>query len=283
MNTGANGDGTWTRRRFLTVGGVSLVGFVAGCSSDDTASVPVEPPATVPPTTATSTTGDATLSTTPSSTSEATTSTTIEQIADCRVTPAFQEGPFYLDTGDVRRDVTENLAGAPFTIRLTLVDAATCERLAGLPVDIWSAAPSGAYSGVDNGLVVRNAPNLEDSSSFLRGRQIADDNGVVEFLTLYPGWYPVTAPHIHFTAPFDDGRSFTWQIFLDDDFSDALYTSVSPYDERGVHAVRTGDGGGRAPADAIVVPSGPASSPSLDLVIGIELAALTARPDVYDA
>ena len=38
---------------------------------------------------------------------------------------------------------------------------------------------------------------ITDTSRFLRGIQISDEEGLVEFETIYPGWYPGRAIHIH--------------------------------------------------------------------------------------
>lgn len=169
----------------------------------------------------------------------------------------------------------------PITLRFTLVDAATCEPLAGLPVDVWSASPTGAYSGVDNAVVVDGEPDTT-GETFLRGRQIADAAGRIEFATLYPGWYPVTAPHFHFTAPFDDERSFTWQFFLDDGFSDEVYSTVEPYAQRGPHPVRVDSDGRSIDPSIVVVPTGPPAEPTIERVVAIDLEALTRRPDEYE-
>jgi protocatechuate 3,4-dioxygenase beta subunit len=201
--------------------------------------------------------------------------------AECVVTPTYQEGPFYIDTvrsGLARHDVTEGLAGAPLRLRLTLVEAQTCAPCADLPVDIWSASPAGWYSGVDNALLIDGAPD-ETGRTYMRGHQVTDADGVVTFLTLFPGWYELTPPHIHFTTPLPGGRAYTWQFFFDDAFSEAVYTSVAPYAQRGVHPVRTD---GRPRPDALVItPTGPPEAPVVDAVVGVDMTALVDRPDEY--
>lgn len=175
----------------------------------------------------------------------------------CSVTPAYHEGPYYLNTGDVRRDVSEGMQGVQMAVRLVMRDAATCEPISDLAVDIWSASPLGVYSGVGE----------TRGSTWLRGRQISSSAGEVRFETLFPGWYPGQPPHFHFTAPFDD-RAFTWQFFLDDEFCDAVYTASAPYDTRGVHPARTA---GNRPADLIVVPAGTPGQPIIDVDVSIDL------------
>ena len=58
-------------------------------------------------------------------------------LVDCVRTPSQTEGPYYFDTGELRRDITEGLPGAPLLVSLRFVDADTCEPVAGATVDIW--------------------------------------------------------------------------------------------------------------------------------------------------
>lgn len=199
----------------------------------------------------------------------------------CTVTPTFQEGPFYVNTvrtGLLRRDVTEGLLGAPMRLRLTLIEAQTCAPCVGVPVDIWSASPLGVYSGVDNGLLLADGEDTT-GQTFMRGHQVTDAEGVVEFQTLYPGWYEITPPHIHFTTPLPGDRAYTWQFFLDDAYSERVYTGVEPYAQRGAHPVKTA---GRSGIDALtIVPTGPPEAPVIDAVVGIDRTALLDRPEEY--
>src|SRR5206468_12278161 len=45
---------------------------------------------------------------------------------------------------------------------------------------------------------VRDRSNNTRNQKFLRGYQVSDSNGAVEFLTIYPGWYGGRTVHIHF-------------------------------------------------------------------------------------
>ena len=183
----------------------------------------------------------------------------------CTVTPDFEDGPFYVNTGLVRQDVTEGHNGVPLAIRLVLRDAATCEPIAGLPVEIWSADARGIYSGVDNGRIVRDMPDTR-GTTYLRGRQISAPDGEVRFDTIFPGWYRPRPPHLHFTAPFGN-QAFTWQFFVEDAFCDDLYTTIAPYDTRGVHPRRTGD---FAPEGLTIVPVGTPRQLTLDMEVTID-------------
>jgi hypothetical protein len=54
-------------------------------------------------------------------------------------------------------------------------------------VDIWHANSQGVYSGVQDAGTGQN--------NFLRGYQMTDGNGTVQFTTIYPGWYVAEDVH----------------------------------------------------------------------------------------
>jgi protocatechuate 3,4-dioxygenase beta subunit len=59
-------------------------------------------------------------------------------------------------------------------------------------------------------------------AAFLRGYQLTNANGEVRFLTVYPGWYPGRAVHIHFKLR-GSGREFTSQLYFDEAVTDAAH------------------------------------------------------------
>ena len=74
--------------------------------------------------------------------------------------------------------------------------------------------------------------------TFLRGHQLTDENGYVEFDTIVPGWEVVAAPpplfaaqratHIHIKA-FHEREVLTTQLFMPDPLLDQLYADAEPY------------------------------------------------------
>ena len=149
--------------------------------------------------------------------------------AACDVTPRQTEGPYYFDIGQVRRDIAEGRPGTPLLVALRLVETGSCEPIPDATVDIWHADAAGQYSGYrgqgDDGIDT-------SGQTFLRGRQITDADGLVEFETIYPGWYPGRAVHIHFKA-YADGRSLVAsQMYFPDDITGIVY-SAEPYSTRG--------------------------------------------------
>jgi protocatechuate 3,4-dioxygenase beta subunit len=153
----------------------------------------------------------------------------------CAITPETTEGPYYFDPALVRTDITEGRPGLPTRVRLQVVDA-QCQPIPSARVDIWHCDAEGIYSGYTG------QPGGLDTSgeTFMRGTQIADANGIVEFATVYPGWYPGRTPHIHFKVFPNQTSTMTGQLFFPDDVSDAVYAGVAPYNSRSAEG-RTGN------------------------------------------
>ncbi len=156
----------------------------------------------------------------------------------CVARPEMTAGPFYVDTdlerSDIRIEPSDGSVrpGAELELYFNVSQLAgeSCAPLAGAVVDIWHCDALGVYSGVRD----QNANN--EALKFLRGYQITDANGLARFTTIYPGWYPGRAVHIHFTIRSGDGApqayEFTSQLFFDDSLSDRVYRS-EPYAAKG--------------------------------------------------
>lgn len=108
---------------------------------------------------------------------------------DCVLTPAQEEGPFYIDLAQVRRDVVEDRPGVPLALAVTVVDANTCEPIRDAAVDVWHCDALGTYSGEPS--------EGTEGDTYLRGIQLTDKTGLAEFATIYPGQYPGRTTHIH--------------------------------------------------------------------------------------
>ncbi len=170
----------------------------------------------------------------------------------CTVRPQQTAGPFFIDAGldrsDIRSDsVTGSVKpGVPLTLQFQVsqVSANACVPLAGAIVDVWQCDATGVYSGV----VDRRANTV--GQTFLRGAQVTNADGVVEFATIYPGWYPGRTVHIHFkiratVAPnqgTNQGYEFTSQLYFDDALSDRIYAQA-PYSGSGQPTTRNQNDG----------------------------------------
>jgi protocatechuate 3,4-dioxygenase beta subunit len=115
----------------------------------------------------------------------------------CTATSAETAGPFptknpsSLEMVDIRSDRT----GVALTIEITIQDKNnSCAAVEGAIVDIWHCDKDGYYS--EYGGVNMQTIDLT-AVHFLRGRQITDSNGKVGFTSIFPGWYPSRATHIH--------------------------------------------------------------------------------------
>ncbi|MEY9773884.1 intradiol ring-cleavage dioxygenase [Sinorhizobium fredii] len=157
----------------------------------------------------------------------------------CIATLAQTLGPCHTSNVPIRSDVTDGVTGLPTRISLRLVEAATCKPVEGADVEIWHADARGVYSG--EAAAMCNADDAEArATSFLRGRQISDANGVVSFLTVYPGWYPSRAVHIHLRVLLGDREVLVSQLLFDDSLSDLVYQGHPDYAARPVRATMNG-------------------------------------------
>lgn len=116
---------------------------------------------------------------------------------DCSVTPSETAGPFPTITPSslVKSNIVMDRTGVGFTIKITIKNTkASCAALKGAIVDIWHCDKDGYYS--EYGGTSMQSVNYT-SVHFLRGRQTTDDNGLVTFTSIFPGWYSGRATHIH--------------------------------------------------------------------------------------
>jgi protocatechuate 3,4-dioxygenase beta subunit len=149
---------------------------------------------------------------------------------DCLLTPGQEEGPFYIDLGQVRQDIVENRPGIPLALALTVVDSDTCEPIRDAAVDIWHCDALGTYSGEPS--------EGTEGETYLRGIQLTDRNGLAEFATVYPGQYPGRTTHIHIkvhtggrhnNGTYSGGHtSHTGQLFTSDRHDREIF-ALAPY------------------------------------------------------
>jgi protocatechuate 3,4-dioxygenase beta subunit len=193
--------GVSRRQALAGFGSVSLAALLAACSDDDS---PGEAQTTEPPTEEVQ-----------PKTSSGELASRFEDAARCRRTAEQTEGPFYFDVDRIRSDIREGRDGATLRLGVRVRDAAgDCEPIANAVVDVWHCDASGSYS--------------EPGETFLRGLQVTNGDGIVEFTTLYPGWYPGRTVHIHAKVHVDNRIVLTTQFYFDDDFTDRVFLG-EPY------------------------------------------------------
>ena len=66
-------------------------------------------------------------------------------------------------------------------------------------------------------------------TTFLRGTQTAGDDGIVEFTSIYPGWYRGRAVHVHLRVHRDGRTVVTSQLFFPDELNDTVFANA-PYE-----------------------------------------------------
>lgn len=145
----------------------------------------------------------------------------------CVATPAEMEGPFPLDLSNkpqfFRQDITEGRPGVPLNVTFTVLNFDTqCTPAPNIRVDAWQCDKDGLYSGYANQTGHNQPPQNLVGQTFMRGIQLTDANGEVKFKTIYPGWYPGRAVHIHMNFFVNSKKGFTTQAA----FPDALTKTV---------------------------------------------------------
>jgi protocatechuate 3,4-dioxygenase beta subunit len=187
-----------SRRQALAgLGSVSLGALLAACSGDDdAASTQVE-------------TSEGTTSTVEPKRSSGDLASRFDDAATCTLTAEQTEGPFYFDVDRIRSDIREGRDGATLRLGVRVRDAAECEPISDAVVDIWHCDAGGSYS--------------EPGETYLRGAQVTNGDGIAEFTTVYPGWYPGRTVHIHAKVHLDRQTVLTTQLYFDDEFSTRVF------------------------------------------------------------
>ena len=157
-------------------------------------------------------------------------------------TPQQIEGPYFVDgmpnRSDIRPDTSNGSIqeGIPLRLVLHVYDVededgdrvGSCTPLNDAKVDIWLANSQGVYSGVQDARTGQN--------NFLRGYQITDEIGAVQFTAIYPGWYEGRAIHIHVKVRNFEGSNetleWTSQFYLNNSINEQVHTQP-PYSNHG--------------------------------------------------
>lgn len=108
----------------------------------------------------------------------------------CDTSPRETSGPFPNKTPAqlVRENIVSDREGVALLMTVTVQKQSNdCKPVEGAHVDVWHCDKDGNYSQYNN----------HSNASFLRGRQQTDENGQASFISIFPGWYPGRAPHIH--------------------------------------------------------------------------------------
>ncbi|SNZ00995.1 intradiol ring-cleavage dioxygenase [Flagellimonas pacifica] len=141
----------------------------------------------------------------------------------CSPSPSETAGPFPIKspTERVRENIIGNRAGIPLVINFTIQNSNNnCNPLEGVFVDIWQCDSKGNYSEYSDQL-----DGNFTNEHFLRGRQTTDAKGQVTFTSIYPGWYPGRAPHLHLEIKRGNASLLVTQVAFPENVSKIVYAT----------------------------------------------------------
>ncbi len=144
----------------------------------------------------------------------------------CGLSPDETKGPFPNKASEdfVQTNIVADRKGVALAITMTVLSQKNnCQPLPGVFVDVWHCDAHGAYSEY-GGMRMQEADHRHEH--FLRGRQVTDQDGKVTFESIYSGWYPGRAPHIHVEVLDKNERSLAvTQIAFPEDVNTAVYAT----------------------------------------------------------
>lgn len=162
------------------------------------------------------------------------------------LTPNNTIGPYYVSGEFIRSDITDGEPGVPMHLDIQFINIATCDPVKDLSIDIWACNSTGVYSGID---AAQGQGGLD--TTFLRGIQTTDAEGVVQFDTIFPGHYAGRATHEHVVShmngtilpngTYTGGKAnHIGQLFFDESLRAAIEATV-PYSSNTIEPMSNAD------------------------------------------
>ncbi|MEU7894876.1 intradiol ring-cleavage dioxygenase [Nonomuraea sp. NPDC049152] len=222
MSLDHEGQRVSRRTVFAGIGSIGLATLLSACS-DEGASAQVTTStgstATITPTTAT---GDL--------------ASLFPGDSACAPTREAAQGPYYFDADKIRSDIREDRQGARLRMAIKVQDVESCRPIPNAVVEIWHCDAHGVYSGFEvqsagtGGVANWNGGDAtpQDDERYLRGAQVTGVNGIVEFTTIYPGWYRRRTVHIHAMVHVSNKRVLTTQTMFEEALTTEVY-KAAPY------------------------------------------------------
>lgn len=160
----------------------------------------------------------------------------------CVLTPEQTSGPYYIKSA-LRSNIIEDRPGLPLKLDIEVVRVPDCTPLEGVTVEIWHCDARGYYSGYTDvpvrapfdtlASIIANSESgsiaPSDSETFMRGGQISDASGLMQFETVFPGWYDPRLTHIHLKVSRDGQTFLTTQLYFPDELVNDIYTNHPDY------------------------------------------------------
>lgn len=155
--------------------------------------------------------------------------------ASCVLIPTETAGPYPLDLHTdatyFRQDIRENQAGLQLNVTLKILGIANCGVMQNARVDLWHCNKDGYYSGyTTNG---HQGQQNNATARWCRGIQLTDASGVVQFTTIFPGWYSGRVTHIHFQVYLSSLLAVTSQFTFPVATKNQIYTTDPLYSAYG--------------------------------------------------
>jgi protocatechuate 3,4-dioxygenase beta subunit len=162
----------------------------------------------------------------------------------CTLTATTTQGPYYFDADKIRSDIREDRAGAKLRLVLKVQDSEACRPMSNAVVEIWHCDAGGVYSGAEAQSTGAGGPGgaplagggggssmdltPTDDRRYLRGAQVSNAAGIVEFTTIWPGWYRGRTVHIHVMVHASAKRVLTSQLMFDEALNTKVF-AAAPY------------------------------------------------------
>ncbi|MFF1615123.1 protocatechuate dioxygenase [Amycolatopsis sp. NPDC058278] len=172
----------------------------------------------------------------------------------CTLTASTTQGPYYFDADKIRSDIREDKPGTKLRLALQVQDSETCRPIPHAVVEIWHCDAGGLYSGAEaassgggtrpTGTPPTGTPPTgtppgggdadlvpTDDKRYLRGAQVTNQRGIVEFTTIWPGWYRGRTVHVHVMVHVGTEKTLTTQLMFDEALN-AQVLATQPYAQR---------------------------------------------------
>jgi protocatechuate 3,4-dioxygenase beta subunit len=172
----------------------------------------------------------------------------------CTLTASTTQGPYYFDADKIRSDVREDKQGTTLRLALQVQDSETCKPLPNAVVEIWHCDAGGLYSGAEaasgggggtppTGTPPTGTPPTgtppgggggdvdlvpTDDKRYLRGAQVTNNRGIVQFTTIWPGWYRGRTIHVHVMVHINNEKTLTTQLMFDENLNTKVM-ATEPY------------------------------------------------------
>ena len=181
----------------------------------------------------------------------------------CTLTAETTQGPYYFDADKIRSDIREDRPGKRLRLAIRVQDSESCAAVPNAVVEIWHCDAAGLYSGAESlstggggggapggggggGTPPSGMPSgmpsgaaggggggggdltPTDDKRYLRGAQVTNSDGIVEFTTVWPGWYMGRTVHVHAMVHINNERTLTTQMMMDEKLNSAVFTEA-PY------------------------------------------------------